>query len=270
MSKAMRLRGIVPVAGSMLAALLAAPAYSGNVVSSDNQLWAKDEVRILLCDAKSRDRNCGDTKAERRQNALSIDELSVVRQAMDAWRAEFGRHLVFEESKGLPGSGVVVQAPRRPSRCSTRWTGFRRKQPISRILVGSNCNAKNFARTSVGSILHELMHVAGVYHEQQRSDRGRYIGVHGRASNVRQWNRICVTGACAREDREAKPSGHYDFASIMHYGLSDDAGDRRVTLTALGQQRLRQQGMTLRGIGQRAGLSMGDIATIKRLYPRAE
>lgn len=266
----MRFREIVPGAALLLAALLAAPAHSGNVVSSDDQLWTKTQVPILLCDGESRDPMCGTTQAEQRRNALSNTELSAVRRALRTWRGEFGGHLEFEETDRLLGSGVVVEAPRRPSRCSTRWTGFRREQPISRILVGSNCNAANFARTSAGSILHELMHVAGVYHEQQRSDRSRFLAVRGGAGKARQWNRICATDACARGHRKARPSGRYDFASIMHYGLPDRATDRQVTLTGLGQRRLRQQGMTRRGIGQRAGLSAGDIATIKRLYPRAD
>jgi hypothetical protein len=265
----MKIRRISYPLCCLFGALLPEVAHAGNAVSGRNRLWPGQEIRILLCAPKSQDRNCGDTSAERKRNALSSAERLAARQALRSWSAKFAGHIVFQQSDRLRGMGVVIQAPRRPSRCSTRWAGFRPHQPVSRVLVGGNCNAANFARTSEGSILHELMHVAGVYHEQQRSDRSRFIQVSGRAGNLRQWSRICITGGCADRDREAKPSGPYDFSSIMHYSLPVPSDDRRVTLTRLGRERLHLQGMIPRQIGQRMRLSSGDVETIKRLYPRA-
>ncbi|MBS0187344.1 MAG: hypothetical protein JSS51_04700 [Planctomycetes bacterium] len=59
-------------------------------------------------------------------------------------------------------------------------------------------------------ICHELMHALGIYHEQQRSDRGTYVVVN--AANVQSgyYNANFPINS-------GTPVGTYDFESIMHY-----------------------------------------------------
>lgn len=244
-------------------------ALAGNVVSDARQTWPNRSVAVVVCDTASTAAECGGTRNERLRNSLSKTELRAVHLALATWRRQFSGHIVFKPVKSLSGQGVVIQAPRRPSRCSTRWTGYRQAYLVTRVQIGSHCNARNFDQTTVGTVLHELMHVAGVYHEQQRRDRGKFVVVKGTKQGDRQWSRICETGRCATRDRAAVPSGAYDFASIMHYSLPGPEGKRRVSLTSFGRKRLDRQQLSLSDVGQRERLSAGDVAAIKRLYPRA-
>ena len=63
----------------------------------------------------------------------------------------------------------------------------------------------------MGSIIHEIGHAAGFYHEQQRPDRDLFIEVN--EENIEE----------GKEDNfDIRTSGltlgPYDYGSIMHYG----------------------------------------------------
>lgn len=75
---------------------------------------------------------------------------------------------------------------------------------MGRINLGSTCSS------STGTILHELGHVLGFYHEHQRLDRDTYVTID--IGNVPGNARFAF-------DKYTFPSpGPYDFGSIMHYG----------------------------------------------------
>lgn len=75
---------------------------------------------------------------------------------------------------------------------------------MSRINLGSSCPS------SSATILHELGHVLGFFHEHQRPDRDNYITID--IGNVAGNARFAF-------DRYNVPAfGPYDFGSIMHYG----------------------------------------------------
>jgi len=118
------------------------------------------------------------------------------------------------------------------------------------ISIGKGCERK-------GTIMHELLHTLGFYHEQNRYDRDNYVVVH--MDNV----------PSARKDDFAKLSSSemttlgtpYDFQSIMHYSPYIFAVDgSKPTITpklslANGVQ-----------IGQRLRLSTQDVKRIQLLY----
>jgi hypothetical protein len=75
---------------------------------------------------------------------------------------------------------------------------------MSRINLGATCSS------SSSTILHELGHVLGFYHEHQRLDRDTYVSID--IGNVAGNARFAF-------DRYNFPVfGVYDFGSIMHYG----------------------------------------------------
>ncbi|MEM7229405.1 MAG: M12 family metallopeptidase [Planctomycetota bacterium] len=113
------------------------------------------------------------------------------------------------------------------------------------------------------TIVHEIMHALGIYHEHQRPDRDDFIQVND--ANV-----IPEFAFNFAIETDAKTFGPYDFESVMHYGqctLSNCGSTCPLnpnacrTITVLPPNQAQQ---TL--IGQRDHLSPGDINTINALY----
>lgn len=104
----------------------------------------------------------------------------------------------------------------------------------------------------LGATIHETLHALGLWHEQSREDRDRYITV--------LWDNI-------EEGKEHNFSQHisdgylvteYDFLSIMHYGPKAFSKSTQPTI-------LKKNG-SASGFGQRNGMSGQDIEAIKALY----
>ncbi|WP_437498848.1 M12 family metallopeptidase [Sorangium sp. So ce1099] len=62
-------------------------------------------------------------------------------------------------------------------------------------------------------VTHEMLHVLGLHHEQQRWDRDTYVDVRQQCINEDNWD----DDYARKPSGEAITSGVYDFESIMHY-----------------------------------------------------
>ncbi len=115
-------------------------------------------------------------------------------------------------------------------------------QPIS---LGRECE--------VGSVIHEIGHAVGLWHEQSREDRDLYVRIN--------WDNIQPGMKAQFNQRitDGDDYGPYDYGSIMHYPSWAFSRNGEDTITPI------DPGVQ---IGQRDGLSPGDVATVAAMYPR--
>lgn len=104
---------------------------------------------------------------------------------------------------------------------------------------------------STGNAIHEIGHALGLWHEQSREDRNTFVTINyanieaGREHNFNQ------------QISDGDDVGGYDYGSIMHYGRTAFSKNGLDTIVPT------QAGAA---IGQRSGLSAGDIAAIHAIY----
>ncbi len=133
-----------------------------------------------------------------------------------------------------------VRFVRKPSGCSSFVGMIGGAQSIN---LGDDC--------SLGNTIHEIGHAIGLYHEQSRQDRDFYMQVIYANLDKREFLQY------DQKLSGADDLGGYDFGSIMHYSPSGFSRNGELSLQSI------PMGIP---IGQRAGLSPGDLDAVKRLY----
>jgi len=123
------------------------------------------------------------------------------------------------------------------------WSWVGRQQGKQVISLEPGCG--------VGAAIHEIGHAVGLWHEHSRADRDDHVEI--------LWDNI-IPGTehnFYKRGSDGEDIGEYDFASIMHYPAMAFSSNGQPTIRA-------KDGRTM---GQRASLSPGDIAALRRMYP---
>ncbi|KHJ93545.1 astacin [Oesophagostomum dentatum] len=107
----------------------------------------------------------------------------------------------------------------------------------------------------VGTIVHELLHIIGLWHEHMREDRDKYVKIH--TENIQkgyenQFAKLLTPDAVTH-------NVPYDYLSIMHYEGNAFANPRTITIEALDSKYQNK-------MGKQQKPSKNDYKKVCRIY----
>ncbi|MDG3002423.1 M12 family metallopeptidase [Paludisphaera mucosa] len=173
--------------------------------------------------------------------------------AMKEWGGRTGGAVSFVPRQGEPDYVHF----RRGVGCNSGWVG--RQGGEQHVTLSDNCQSPQ--------ILHELGHVLGLFHEQNRHDRATFLEIDedameaGRADQFRR---------SMRNEEKAKAVGKFDWESIMLYPPRAFTKTGRPTMLRVGAKGDEEWGIASGKFygGVTTHPSSGDADALKDLYKK--
>jgi hypothetical protein len=185
---------------------------------------------------------------------LTTAEQGVVNAAINAWNNNSVIRLVTR--RGTESDYVFIQPGAVGSGC---WSDSVGRIGGRQVVNLARPNMAGVGCMTAGTAIHEIGHAVGLYHEQQRSDRGSFITVN--LGNIDTTTFGDVSGNFATyPSGEGVDHGPYDYGSIMHYSANAFALPGQNTIVA---NTPLPAGVVM---GQRNGLSPGDLRGVSEAY----
>ena len=184
--------------------------------------------------------------------AFPSNNQALIRFAMDRW--ENTTCLQFVPRRSYHSDYIYFQNSN--DGCYS-YVGRKGGKQIINLERNSKCGSR------FGTILHEIAHATGFWHEQARPDRDNYVRIideNIKSEGERQFMK--------RNDFDVDYQGtSYDYGSIMHYperAFVINSCDDCKTIEVSNEEAYEAQGSPK--LGQRTGLSSSDIQQMNRLY----
>ncbi|XP_002157397.2 hatching enzyme 1.2 [Hydra vulgaris] len=122
---------------------------------------------------------------------------------------------------------------------------------VNVVSLGENCGDK-------GTALHEIGHSIGLYHEQSRPDRGKYIKIHYNNIDPKYGTAFAFDIA---NDIDSLGT-EYDYRSAMHYSSEAFAKPGLQTITTVDPKNMKY----IENFNQIIGFSVIDVQQIRKMY----
>ncbi|XP_065188144.1 uncharacterized protein LOC135818865 [Sycon ciliatum] len=232
------------------------PSLDGESIPDSDKVEHHRTARSISNVPAATDATWPDGKVLFKLEDYSHIKLSIVKRFYNTFRAAI-RHIEerscvrFYRHVNAAAQGntyAIIQLQPNSIDC---FTPVGKQQGVMYMHVGEPC------LTEVGYMVHQLLHLAGLYHMHQRSDRDQYVRIF--------WQNILPVGMqyfskySTPEPGSIPDNMRYDYGSIMHYGKSTYGTNQTHAITMLP----RQQGIK---IGQRKAMSQIDINILNALY----
>jgi Astacin (Peptidase family M12A) len=108
--------------------------------------------------------------------------------------------------------------------------------------------------SKIGTVIHELLHVLGFLHEQNREERDGFVII--KKNNIKSGYEINFAKAKAGETTGF--CVNYDYGSVMHYSPT--------AFSKNGQPTIEAKSKSSGKMGQRDGFSKKDIEKVNKMY----